>query len=138
VPIRPEQRALYPKDWKAISKRIREERAGNRCERCKAPNGKSIARGAGSDAGTYMLEDGEVFDAETGRRLGMARGSEYEAARFTRIVLTVAHLDHDPTNNADENLKALCQRCHLSHDREQHTANARATRRSRKASRELF
>jgi 5-methylcytosine-specific restriction endonuclease McrA len=138
VPIRPEQRALYPKDWKAISKRIREERAGNRCERCKAPNGKTVVRGEDSDAGTYMLEEGEVHDDETGKYLGRARGPEYQGGRFVRIVLTVAHLDHDPTNNADENLKALCQRCHLSHDREQHTANARATRRSRKASRELF
>lgn len=28
-------------------------------------------------------------------------------------VLTVDHLDHDPGNCADENLLALCQRCHL-------------------------
>ena len=40
MPIRPENRARYPKDWKAISKRIREERAGNKCEWCGAQNGK--------------------------------------------------------------------------------------------------
>lgn len=138
MPISPEQRALYPKDWKAISKRIREERAGNRCERCKAPNGKLVARGNSSDAGTYMLEDGEVHDDQTGEYRGMARGSEYEFERLTRIVLTVAHLDHDPTNNADDNLRALCQKCHLTHDREHHQKNAAATRRKRKADRELF
>jgi len=27
--------------------------------------------------------------------------------------LTIHHLDGDPGNNADENLVALCQRCHL-------------------------
>lgn len=27
--------------------------------------------------------------------------------------LTVHHLDHDKSNNADYNLAALCQRCHL-------------------------
>lgn len=27
--------------------------------------------------------------------------------------LTVHHLDHDKSNNADYNLPALCQRCHL-------------------------
>lgn len=32
----------------------------------------------------------------------------------SRVVLTVAHLDHDPTNCADENLRAWCQRCHVT------------------------
>ena len=29
-----------------------------------------------------------------------------------RALLTVAHLDHDPGNNAEDNLAALCQACH--------------------------
>lgn len=128
MPIRPSQRALYPKDWPEISKRIR-ERDGQRCKRCKAPNGKSVARAEGS----YMIENGDVFSDMDGESLGCARGSEYPAVRFTRIVLTVAHLDHDPTHNDDENLAALCQRCHLLHDKAQHAATARETRRSRKA-----
>ena len=36
MPIRPELRALYPPDWPQISRRIRFERAGNRCEWCGA------------------------------------------------------------------------------------------------------
>ena len=44
----------------------------------------------------------------------------------SKVILTTAHLDHDRTNNAWENLSALCQRCHLRHDREQHIASARA------------
>jgi 5-methylcytosine-specific restriction endonuclease McrA len=33
------------------------------------------------------------------------------------VVLTVAHLDHQPENCADpENMKALCQRCHNRYD----------------------
>ena len=39
MPIRPENRTRYPKDWKAISLSIR-ERAGWRCEWCSAENGK--------------------------------------------------------------------------------------------------
>ena len=33
-----------------------------------------------------------------------------------RVVLTVAHLDHQPENCADENLRAWCQRCHNVYD----------------------
>ena len=32
------------------------------------------------------------------------------------VCLTTAHLDHDPANNADDNLAALCQRCHNKYD----------------------
>lgn len=32
------------------------------------------------------------------------------------VVLTVAHLDHCPENVDLNNLKALCQRCHLRYD----------------------
>lgn len=31
----------------------------------------------------------------------------------SKVILTVAHLDHTKTNNRFWNLKALCQRCHL-------------------------
>jgi hypothetical protein len=36
---------------------------------------------------------------------------------IVKVVLTIAHLNHDVTDNRDTNLKALCQRCHLNHDR---------------------
>ena len=45
MPIRPENRARYPKDWKAISRQVREA-AGNICEgspafpECRAVNGE--------------------------------------------------------------------------------------------------
>jgi 5-methylcytosine-specific restriction endonuclease McrA len=38
----------------------------------------------------------------------------------SKVVLTVAHLDHVPENCAPDNLRALCQRCHLAYDREHH------------------
>jgi hypothetical protein len=144
MPIRESQRALYPADWPAISKRIR-ARSGNVCEctgecgddhrfggdgggdACLAPNGMTIAR-LRSDPERWalfsQLEDGT-----------------HDCDLFldpVRVVLTVAHLDHDPINNADGNLLALCQRCHLRLDRHEHAKNARATRRARKAAGELF
>jgi hypothetical protein len=135
MPIRAEQKALYPKDWKAISQRIR-EREENKCKTCKAPNGQVVWRSA--DGTRYMLEEGQVFSAADGEFLGMCKGSEYNGGNMVKIVLTVAHLDHDPANNADDNLAALCQKCHLAYDAEHHKANANKTRRGRKAIGELF
>lgn len=37
MPIRPENRALYPPNWKEIRERIL-ERDGNRCKSCDVPN----------------------------------------------------------------------------------------------------
>ena len=34
----------------------------------------------------------------------------------SKVVLTIAHLDHNPANNAPENLRAWCQRCHNKFD----------------------
>lgn len=34
----------------------------------------------------------------------------------SKVVLTVHHLDFDPTHNEEHNLIALCQRCHIRLD----------------------
>lgn len=101
---------------------------------------KLIERGVkGSpDDGTYMLEHGDVYCAATGQHKGVARGSEFSADRLVRIVLTIAHLDHQPEHSDDENLRAYCQRCHLLHDLDHHKANAAKTRRARLAVGDLF
>jgi hypothetical protein len=45
------------------------------------------------------------------------------------VVLTIAHiLNPDPMDCRDENLAALCQRCHLSYDARMHARHAAATR----------
>lgn len=49
----------------------------------------------------------------------------------SKVVLTVAHLDHTPENCDLANLKAWCQRCHLTYDAAHHAANAAATRAAR-------
>ncbi len=50
----------------------------------------------------------------------------------SKVVLTVAHMDHDKANNDPANLRALCQRCHLAWDRDHHMSNARRTLAERK------
>lgn len=135
MPISAANKKRYPPNWWSIRERIL-ERAKHRCELCRAPDRAVIAR---SRDGTYMIAaTGEVFDDVDGTPRGRARGSEYDVDRFTRVVLTIAHLDHVIEHNDDGNLKALCQKCHLAHDQAHHMENARRTRRARKASGDLF
>ena len=44
MPIKPENKKLYPKNWKEISKRIRFERAKGLCEKCGANYGDKTLR----------------------------------------------------------------------------------------------
>jgi len=100
VPIRPENRARYPEDWPEISHRIREERAEGRCEcdgRCGRPS-------------WHLEADGRCMNVNGVPAVGTG----------SRVVLTVAHLDHTPENCDDDNLAAMCQGCHLHSDREHH------------------
>jgi len=100
----------YPKNWTEISRRIRFERANNCCEWCGAVN--------------------------------------YQPHPITgsKVVLTVAHLGvphsdgtpgnkHNKIDVRDENLAALCQRCHLRYDLEEHIANRKKTLQARKQAR---
>lgn len=43
----------------------------------------------------------------------------------SKVVLTVAHLDHNTWNCDPGNLRALCQRCHLHYDLEHHMETRR-------------
>jgi len=103
-------RSAYPPDWKEISRRIRFERAQGKCEWCGAVN--------------------------------------YQPHPITgsKVVLTVAHLGvpypdgrpgskHNKADNREENLAALCQRCHLNYDREDHLRRAAITRDIKRAER---
>jgi hypothetical protein len=96
-------RTVYPPDWKLISLRIRFERAQGKCEWC-----------------------GAVYQ-------------QPHPVTGSIVVLTVAHLGaprddgspgdkHDKSDCRDVNLAALCQRCHLNFDREDHLARQRLNR----------
>jgi hypothetical protein len=138
-------RSKYPADWRAISKRIR-AREGQRCKWCAAPNGELISRnrrcpliflapGLGVEADELHVWIGGLPSGAVHLDCGEKTDVWCDAIR---CVLTVAHLDHDTRNNGDDNLAALCQRCHLNHDRAQHVATRREAARGRLAVRELF
>ena len=64
---------------------------------------------------------------------GLENGQMIEGHRGPyRVVLTVAHLDHNPANCDPANLRAWCQPHHLRYDAQHHARNAANTRRNRK------
>lgn len=112
MPIKAENKKLYPKNWKEIRQRIL-ERAGNKCEFC----------GVENHAVGYRNKDGEFV-----KSVGMQQeADELDGEKLFKIVLTVAHLDHDPTNCDPSNLRALCQKCHNNYDKEHRKQTRRKT-----------
>jgi hypothetical protein len=97
-------RDQYPPAWKKLSFSIRFLRAQGVCE-C---------------VGLCGLHEGRRCTEKHGQQASFAKG---------KVVLTVAHLNHTPSDCRPENLAAMCQRCHLRYDREHHAA----TRAARKA-----
>ena len=47
------------------------------------------------------------------------------------IVLTIAHLDHQPENCSDDNLRALCQKCHNNYDKDHRRISRRFFKKDR-------
>ena len=137
MPIRTEGRWLYPIDWKQLSAVIRFERAKGQCQGCGRPHGRIICH---LGDGRWWDPQRQVWRDGQGRRVGRVLEVEglQEQVRITRVVLATAHRDHDPTNNHPRNLVALCQRCHLQHDREEHRCRRWLTRFRRKALGYLF
>jgi 5-methylcytosine-specific restriction endonuclease McrA len=56
----------------------------------------------------------------------------------SRVVLTCAHLDHQPENCASANLRAWCQKCHNAYDAPMRAAGIRERRRATMADGDLF
>lgn len=138
----PMDKARYPTDWADISKRIRFERAQGKCEWCGAPNGQQIIR-SDIDPAQYIIWD-EVNLVYTWPDGSWIKGSEvpdeYDITkeRYTRVWLTVHHIGIDKADGTpgspedkmdvrEDNLAALCNRCHLLADQPLHIRNRKAT-----------
>lgn len=99
----------YPPNWKQIRQRIL-ERADNKCECCGLENHSKVISYRFNNT-TFWVSIEKWFNDQ----LKMISYKE------VRVVLTVAHLDHDETNHnvTDDRLKAMCQLCHLRYDAEE-------------------
>jgi hypothetical protein len=107
MPIRPENRRRYPPTWKTVIVPAILARAGHCCE------------------GSPRYPD--------------CRAANHQPHPVTgsTVFLTVAHLDHTPEHCDPANLRAWCQRCHLTYDAPQHAATRRATLATRRAGTQL-
>ena len=90
----------YPENWLSEIRPAILERAGNRCE------------------GSPVYPECRALNGQP------------HPETISRVVLTIAHLDHDKTNSDPENLRAWCQRCHLKYDIKKHIHNRYENRRS--------
>lgn len=134
----PMKRKLYPPDWNAISRRIR-ERAGWKCEQCGVPDRVYIRRSTTNPEryvvmdveGGYTMPSGSVLRVD---ELPM----EFDDSDLTFVILTVHHKGVDKPDGKpgdrrdkmdcrDENLAALCPRCHLLADQDLNIPARKAT-----------
>ncbi|WP_188661374.1 hypothetical protein, partial [Sphingomonas metalli] len=131
MPIAREHRWLYPIDWRELSAIVRFGRAKGRCEHCRRPHGRDVLHlgdGVWWDEDARRWRDGQgrgvrrlAAPADLARaQPGLAGIGPPAALRVTRVVLASAHLNHDPGDNRPRNLAALCQRCHMRHDADEH------------------
>jgi 5-methylcytosine-specific restriction endonuclease McrA len=86
MPIRPEMRRKYPKEWKRISLEVRQYRAGWQCEMV---------------TGFVRCE---------------ARQGQPHPITGSKVMLALCHLNHDPSDNRPNNLLVGCQKCHNQYD----------------------
>lgn len=146
MPIKPENKALYPKHWSQLSHDAK-ERAGWKCTE---PGCTCSQYAVGYWQGEAWIEldpgrpkAGELWTYDFARVRAAEQqwrltGDEPDPdPKVIVIVLTTAHLDHDPTNCAPENLAPKCQRHHLRYDQAHHTANAYMTRMKKRENLEL-
>ena len=115
----------YPKNWKSEIRHRIMKRAGNTCEfeGCDFKHGEYVwaVRYRGKTTGWYRdFDEANSYPKtiESKRNKESGRVEPIPNPKRVKVVLTIAHLDHDETNHEvkDERLKAACQLCHLRYD----------------------
>jgi hypothetical protein len=92
----------YPTHWSEISERI-QGRSANTCECC-------------VECG--IVHSRASADSVEPRTCGRMNGQRFlrTEGELGSVVLTTAHLDHNPSNCEPGNLRAMCQPCHSRYD----------------------
>ncbi len=112
MPIPLQRRPDYGLDWAFLSFNMLMRRAGQRCEctgECSGVNGH--------------LDPG---DGRCRNRHGQPRWSGGRLRHDRRpVILSLAHLDHDPAGRDPSRMLILCEGCHLRLDANQHWATRR-------------
>lgn len=134
MPIRKEWREFYRgPEWEAAKARVL-ERAKSRCEQCGKPRGEIVWTytwktrqlkfgGRWNYHMVWIRDIGASHRAwrdQYGRLLSRDRWPAKGLPRRIKAQIGVAHLNHTPGDNRIENLRALCNFCHLHYDRLQH------------------
>lgn len=142
MPILDDIKQHYPDDWQEIRAAVLErsasrettehgqpmpttwegkQRDGAACEWCGKPDGMQVP--IHDETGLWEWLAGETkieVRDERGGVVATYEGCEVADAeyRMVKTVLTIAHLDQDPRGDDPERLRALCQRCHLTYDKQ--------------------
>jgi hypothetical protein len=106
----------YPPNWKSEIVHSVLRRASDRCECCNLLN-KSIVYAITLD----VKENGRYKQRSiwfTNENDAIRESHDYRDVRKIKVVLTIAHLDHDEENHniSIDRLQAMCQLCHLRYD----------------------
>jgi 5-methylcytosine-specific restriction endonuclease McrA len=106
-------RSRYPKDWDKIARTIKA--ANNwKCANCDRPC-RQPDEPADDFSDRIRLDHpkwaGDLEEENQDDELGLVW-----VPKVGRFTLTVAHLDHHPSNCEPANLKALCSVCHCRYD----------------------
>jgi hypothetical protein len=116
----PMERDRYPANWHLMALAIKQAVAWS-CQQCGRP-----CRRAGEAVAEFEKRLDERWQSELAELVTVAGQVAVKRYRVQRFLLTVAHLDQNPGNNGQENLKALCAPCHLRYDRQFLTHNQMA------------
>jgi hypothetical protein len=102
---------LYPSDWKTRLKRIVWDRAKGRCEKCGLYHMQSVM------SYKIPMRRGTKLVYRV-RWLNQSFLPQIKGAKPVKVVLTMAHLDHDADNRHvhPDRLRLWCQLCHLRYD----------------------
>lgn len=96
---------LYPPTWHSDIRPAVLKRAGNKCEVCGVVNSDFVFRGFWGGMEVFQDANGNVYKTSNGEfitqgfDLDIEPSSGDENQQAIKIVLTIAHLDHDINNN---------------------------------------